>query len=61
MKTVKYYSGVKRETFHQFTSNLRTEIPFGKSYIWNLLYRKCPASRMRLPGTCHCDVTKADQ
>ena len=30
---VDYNSGVKRETFHRFTSNFPNEIPYVKSYI----------------------------
>ena len=36
------------------------EIHIGKS-LWNLLCRKCPATRMGVPETYYCDVTKADQ
>ena len=55
---ISFNRGVKRENFLQI---FRIEIPFGKSYIWNLLYRKYPITRMGLPGTGHYDVTKADQ
>ena len=50
----------KERPFIDLLQIFRIEIPFGKSYIWSLLYQKCPATRMGLPGTCHCDVTKAD-
>ena len=51
----------KESPFHRFASNFpnRIKILFGKSYIWNLLCRCCPATRMGVPGTCYSDVTKA--
>ena len=54
-------SGVKKGIFIDLLQIFGIEIPFGKSYIWNVLYRKCPTTRMGVPGICNCDVTKAAQ
>ena len=52
---------VKRDLFIDWLQISQIEFVFGKIYIWSLLYRKCLATRMGLPWTCHCDITKADQ
>ena len=51
----------KERPFHQFTSNLSNRNSLGKSYTWNLLYRKYPASRKGVPTTRHCNITKTYQ
>ena len=51
----------KRHLFIDSLQIFQLEILLGKSYIWILIYRKCPTTRMGLPRTCYCDVIKGDQ
>ena len=38
----------------------RIEILLGRSNVWNILCQKYLATKIRVPKTFHCDITKSD-